>query len=501
MQSSQNSQVLTDNPSKNEALAELAKRELARRHFQNFARYVYEGYLENWHTGLICDVLERVESGEIRFLIIEAPPRHSKSIHVSQLFPAYAVGRDADTDVIVGSYSGDLATSHGRETRNLIETRKYQNVFKTRLAGDSSAKGKWNTNGKGAYNAVGVGGSATGKGADFFIIDDPFKDRSEADSQVIREGVWAWFRSVARTRLTPAGAMIVMGTRWHEDDLVGRITKEEDWVDYFDYLNGTRAKWVRLTLKGVAEKDEEYRRKGEALWPARYSLEELTDIRRTLGPYEFSALYQANPVDDESREFQQRWFRYRSAAEVAAMNVRRFATIDPNLKKADQSDYCGVCRNYVNDQNQWNLRAQRYRVNSKEVIDLVFMLHDEGFEKIGMEEGAFSYVVEPFLKDEMTKRGKFPNIVPLKHNQTMKETRIRGLIPWYANEQVYHIQGECSELEEEALAFPKGTHDDVLDAVAYQIQIAEAPATATAIVQQQRQEQQRANNAAKRLGI
>lgn len=461
-----------------EAKSELARRELARRHFQDFARYVYPGYVEGWHTRIICDALEAVEEGRIRWLIIEAPPRHSKSVHVSQLFPAYAVGKDEDTDVIVGSYSGDLATSHGRETRNLIGTKRYQNVFKTKLAEDSSAKGKWHTSGKGAYNAVGVGGSATGKGADFFIVDDSLKDRKEADSFIIREGIWDWYRSVARTRLTPNGCMIVMGTRWHEDDLIGRILREEAWVDYFDWKKGKKAKWVRLTLKAIAEEDEQFRNAGEALWPERYSLEELNDLKKTLGSYEFSALYQANPVDDENREFKQKWFKYRSMKEVEQMETRKFATIDPNLKKSDESDWCGITRNYVNELGEYHFIARKYRVNSKDIIDLVFMLHDEGFEVIGIEEGAFSYVIEPFLKEEMRKRGKFPNVVPLKHNQTMKETRIRGLQPRYETGMIYHITGEAEDLEEQLLAFPKATNDDVADSAAYQPQIAEPPATA-----------------------
>lgn len=456
------------------AKAELARRELARRHFRDFCAYVDDDYLENWHTNLICEVLEKVEIGEIRFLIIEAPPRHSKSRHVSQRFPAWAVGRDADTDVIVASYSGDLATDHGRETRNLIGTQKYQNVFKTKLSHDSAAKGRWNTNGRGAYTAAGVGGAVTGKGADFFVIDDPFRDRKEADSSTIREDRWNWFRSVARTRLSPEGAIVVMGTRWHEDDLTGRLTEGEDkepWVDYFDYVkNGIGdAKWVRLKLEAVASKDEPYRKEGEALWPERYSLVELSDIKTTLGPYEWSALYQANPVDDANRKFKKEWFQYKTMEDVQKMRRRMFATIDPNLRKTDESDYCGVCRNYVNDRNEWHLRANRYRIDSNELLNLIFVLHDEGAEKIGIEEGAFTWVVEPFLKEEMKKRGKFPNVVPLKHGGRMKETRIEGLVTWYAVKHIYHIKDECESLEEELLSFPRGVHDDVADATAYQI--------------------------------
>jgi len=476
-----NSQSL---PTSKEAKAELARRELARRRFKYFAEYAYEDYISAWHTELLCDLLERVEKGEIRFVIIEMPPRHSKSVHVSQLFPAYVVGKNDKRDVIVSSYSGELAIDHGRETRNIIKSQKYQNVFKTELAPDSDAKGKWNTTGGGAYNAVGVGGSTTGKGADFFIVDDPFKDRAEADSLVVREARFKWLRSVARTRLTPNGAMVVLHTRWHDDDIIGRITEgeetKEEWVDYFDYLeNGLgHAKWVRLTLKAIAVSDELYRKEGEALWPGRYSLTELEDIKKSLGGYEFSALYQQNPVDDDSREFHKRWFKRCSIEYVQKQRVRKFATIDPNLKNTEGSDYVGVTRNYVNEANDWHFAAQRLRLNSKGVIDLVFKLHDEGFEVIGLEEGAFSYVVEPFMKDEMRLRGSFPRVVSLKHNQTMKEVRIRGLQPRYQVGKIYHIENMCDNLEEELLVFPRGAHDDVADSAAYQIQVAKSPSTA-----------------------
>lgn len=462
-----------------EAKRELAKRELARRRFRDFPSYVLPWYQTNWHTELICDALERVVAGEIRFLIIEAPPRHSKSIHVSQLFPAYVVGKNQDDSVIVASYSGDLATDHGRETRKIIQSAEYQNVFKTELAPDSSAKGKWNTNGRGAYNAVGVGGSATGKGADFFVIDDPIKDRKEADSELIRNNVWGWLRSVARTRLSPKGAMIIMHTRWHEDDAIGRLTEgentKETWVDYFDFLKDGLggAKWVRLTLKAVADEDEQYRLKGEALWPQRYSLTELADIKASLGPYEWSALYQQEPVDDASREFKGNWFKSATFDEVEKMRTRKFASIDTALKNSDGADYTGVVRCWTVENQDWYVNGKRYRLDSKGILDLVFLLHDEGFEEIGIEEGAWLHAVKPFFDEECRKRGVFPRVAPLKHHSTMKEVRIRGLVPRYSVGKIYHI--ESPDLEKELLAFPKGANDDVADAEAYLPQIVKYP--------------------------
>ena len=413
------------------------------------------------------------------------PPRHSKSIHVSQLFPAFVVGKNKDYSVIVSSYSGDLATDHGRETRNMISGQAYQNVFDTRLAEDSSAKGKWNTNGKGAYNAVGVGGSATGKGADYFIVDDPFKDRKEADSELIREERWKWFRSVARTRLTPDGCMIVMHTRWHDDDLIGRITKEDSWMSWEDYKDKTdykplgdenNPKWVRMSFPAIAEQDEPYRASGEALWPARYPISELLDIKRTLGSFEWSALYQQSPIDSESQEFKKSMFLPVTRKEVFGKRTRNFITIDTAISKAASSDYTGVVRNYVCNENKWHISSQQYKISPKELIDLIFALYDEDKpEKIGIEKTIYLDAIKPFLDEEMRKRSKFLPIVELDHKQTAKEIRVRSLLPRYESKSIMHIEGENEALEEQLLRFPKGIHDDVIDALAYQSQIAQAP--------------------------
>jgi len=459
-----------------EAAAELANRELARRHLLDFNKYVYEGYKTSWHIEFLCNALEKVITGEIRFLIVEMPPRHSKSLNVSQLFPAFVVGNDKDAPIIVTSYSGDLAVDHGRETRNLIDSKLYKNVFDTKLAADSTAKGRWNTDGRGAYNAVGVGGSITGKGAKYFIADDLFKDRMEADSEIIRESRWKWLRSVARTRLTPDGRMIVMGTRWHEDDVIGRLTDgektKEDWVDYFDFLKGKRAKWVRLTLPAIAEIDEPHRKAGEVLWPGQYPITELRDIEKTLGPYEFSALYQQKPVNDATREFKTQWYKHIDESVVELMNCRRFLTVDTAMSKLSQADYTGFCDNRVNQENFWHFIAWRMKFGPEELVDALFTLHNRNrYEKIGIEKTTYTVGLKPYIDQEQRKRNVFLPIVELEHHQMSKVIRIRGLIPRYASGSIFHIKGKCDDLEKEQSSFPVGAHDDTLDAVAYMEQM------------------------------
>lgn len=398
------------------------------------------------------------------------------------------MGRDKDTDMIVASYSGDLAVAHGRETRNLISSKPYQNIFKeTSLAPDSKAKGTWNTTGKGAYNAAGVGGSITGKGAKIFIIDDPFKDRKEVESVIIRDDRDSWRKSVARTRLTPDGAMVILHTRWHDDDMIGRIVADGDFIDFFEWEKLFEAgeaipkTWVRMTLPAIAEHDEPFRQSGEALWPGRYDLKELDLIKRDLGGYEWSALYQQSPVDDEHRVFHPDWFQYRDVEEVDKLNTTNFMTIDTKgTERRDAgSDYIGITVNHVENSGQWNFRSWRDRMSSKELVDFLFTAHIKyRLAKIGIEKTSFTEGLEVYLNEEMAKRNHYLPIVQLKHGGTKKEIRIEALQPRYERGAIYHVreygQNTCADLEEELLRFPKAINDDASDSAAYQMQVVQA---------------------------
>lgn len=349
-----------------------------------------------------------------------------------------------------------------------MNSNNYQAIFDTRLRADAKAKAKWLTQKKGGYMATGIGGPITGKGFNIGIIDDPIKNREEADSEVIREKQWKWYRSTFLTREEGNGAIVVIMTRWHDDDLVGRILQQQK-------EEGSN-EWEVIKILAIAEEDEKHRKKGEALWPWRFPLEILNQRKKDLGPYEWSSLYQQDPVDVEHVEFKKEWFKTRSFEEVLKLNTRRFVTIDPAWAMRDKSDFIGVTINYVDKENTWNFRSFRVKMDSKELINLMFKLHDEVKpEKFGIEEGAYEMAIKPFMEDEMRKRGKFLTVEPLKHKGHAKNMRIRGLIPRYSSGSVYHIEGECGDLEEEAVRFPKGVNDDTLDSAAYQNQIAERP--------------------------
>ena len=450
-----------------EAKAELAKRELSRRKLLPFVQYRFPTYKVNWHHKILVEALERVEKGELKRLIVNMPPRHGKSELVSVNFPAWCMGKNKDRSIIAASYGADLATDFGRKVRNIMEENTYKTLFDTRLAEDAKAKGSWATNGRGEYNAVGVGGAITGKGGAIIIIDDYFKNREDADSEVMSEKLWDWYKSTLRTRITPDGAFVIVATRWRDNDLVGRILEEEK-------LRGENT-WEVIKLPGIAEEDDENRKEGEALWGDHYTLDMLTQTKLDIGNYEFASQYQQNPVNRETQLFKEELFQYVSFDDLKEKSTNCYITIDSALSKKKNSDNTGVCINWVDSENIWHLKAYKVKVDPNELINLMFDLHNAFHPlAIGLEETLMTQAIDPFLTVEMGKRNQFPNVVPLKHGGVNKETRIRGLLPRYERGYIKHINGMCGDLENELVRFPSSSHDDVMDATAYQIQIAEA---------------------------
>lgn len=465
-----------ESPSLSRAEKEALVVHQARKSLIAFSIATDEKYQDTWFHRCLADILEkavrRVEAGEDVRIIIEAPPRHGKSEVSTKKFPSWVLGEHPDWPIIAASYSGDLAEEFGLGTRDIMQSQQYQKIFGTRLRKDSKAKSKWKTDEGGSYTAVGAEGAITGKGFKIGIIDDIFKDRKEADSQTIRDDRWNWLRSTFMTRQEGASAIIIINTRWHTDDIVGRLEEQErknreEGLENYDH-------WEKISFPAIAIEDEFYRDKGEALWPAKYPIEKLKKLEIALGPYEFSALYQCRPITSENQEFKNTWFKYRTLAEVLALNTRKFATIDPGGKKLE-NDYTGIVRNYVDQENNWSLRAMGVHFDSMELCNFIFVLHDEGFEVIAIEETVYLRAVKPFFDEMCKKRNKFPNVVPIPQPATQKEVRIRGLIPRYSSGSIYHILGECADLESQLIVFPKGANDDVPDALAMQNGIAEPP--------------------------
>lgn len=419
-----------------------ARYELARRHLIDFARQTMPGYEPARHHYEIAERLEAVERGEINRLAIFMPPRHGKSELVSRRFPAWVLGRDPSHQIIASSYGHDLATDFGREVREIVNDEEYRGIFpEVALKPDDRAANRWKTNHGGSYYAVGVATSATGRGADTFLIDDPFKDREEADSEGRREKVWNWYRSVAYTRLSPTNRVILVNTRWHEDDLSGRVLEQmQDGGD----------QWEVLSLPAI---DKEHK----ALWPARYPIERLEAIKKTVGQREWSALYQQQPQPDEGGFFQRAYFP-------------EWRELPKHLNIYGTSDYA-----VTDGGGDWT----RHRIWGVDQHSNIYRIAGWGGqttadvwidEKLNLiakykplawfgEAGVIQKAVEPMLRRRMLERRVHCRLewLPSIHD---KPTRARGFQARAAMGKVWFEPG--ADLGE-FLSFPAGKHDDEID--------------------------------------
>lgn len=434
--------------SQQDAARLLLKRRAARTGLIPFTEYTFPQYVPAGHHKLIAEHLEAVERGDIDRLMINMPPRHGKSELASRRFPAWFLGRHPSKSVIAASYNSDLATDFGRQVRNVIATEEYQQLFETALADDSRAANRWNTAEGGGYVAAGVGTAITGRGADILLIDDPLKDREEADSELQRQKIWDWYTSTAYTRLAPGGRVIVIQTRWHEDDLTGRLIADE--------ARGGD-KWVKLELPAINDN-------GEALWPEFYPLSVLERYRSVLPGRDWSALYQQRPTPDEGDYFKREWFRFYDAK---PLHLRTYGASDYAVT-AKGGDYtvhvvCGVDPDdnlYVLD--VWRSQAESH-IWVETYIDLIARWKPL---KWGQEQGQIIKSLGPFIDKRMRERRVYCAQEPMT-SVADKPTRSRSFQARAAMGKVYlpHNAPWVADLMAEMLTFPAGKHDDQVDAL------------------------------------
>jgi predicted phage terminase large subunit-like protein len=423
------------------SLATLAK-ELKRRESQksllSFTEYTNPLYQPAGHHKRICEALERVERGEIDRLMIFMPPRHGKSELASKRFPAWCLGRQPQRQIIAASYNSDLANDFGRHVRNIVGEPEFREVFpQTELAPDSHAANRMNTNHGGAYVAAGVGTAVTGRGAHIALIDDPFKDREEADSERRRDLVWDWYRSTLFTRLMPGGAIVLIQTRWHEDDLAGRLLESE------------ADQWEVLELPAL---DSD----GAALWPEWYGEAALARIKNTIGPREWSALYQQRPQPDDGTFFQRDWFKEWEAKPA----LRYYGTSDYAVTDGG-GDYT-VHRVWGIDAAGAIYRVDGWRGQATSDVWIEQKLNlIKQYKPLCWfgEGGVIQKAIEPMLKRRMRERQTFCRLEWMP-SVADKPTRARSFQAMAASGRVYfEQQADLSEF----LSFPAGKHDDEVD--------------------------------------
>lgn len=397
---------------------------------------------------------EATRTGNAR-IILSVPPRHGKSLLVSKYFPAWRLGVMPDRKIILTSYEANYAASWGRQARGLLL--EHGGLFGVKVARDSSAADRWDIEGyEGGMITAGVGGAITGRGGDV-IVDDPVKNYEEAHSETYREKTWDWFTSTLYTRIEPGCSCIVIMTRWHEDDLVGRIKTQL-----------THEKWTEILFPALATGYDTLGRKpGEALWPERFDEERLDIISKTLGSYQFSALYQQSPTPEEGGMFKREWLsRFVDAVPVNAKRVRgwdKAATEgggDWSVGVLMAEDDEGII--YVEDvvRGQWTSGARNRIIYQTAELDVA-------------RGGKRNYQV--WMEREGGSGGKESAEIGVRelagfdaHAELVtgdKPARARAFAAQCEAGNVRIVRGEWNRAYiDELTSFPTGTHDDQVDA-------------------------------------
>ena len=437
----------------------------------------FNRYIAVEPAGVADTVCIEVDSPSHLFLAGKSMlPTHNSEL-ASKRFPAWFMGNHPRRHMIAASYNSDLAADFGREVRNIVASRAYRSIFDTSLAEDSSAANRWHTEHGGMYAAVGIGTATTGRGAHVLLIDDPLKDREEADSERHREKVWRWYTSTAYTRLESDirfdqiseddqlwfellddigegraepfdGAIVLICTRWHEDDLAGRVEAAE--------VNGGDA-WDVLDLPAILSD-------GRALWHQKFPLERLEKIRATLDIRDWSALYQQRPTPEEGDYFKREWFKF---YDKPPAHLRTYGASDYAVT-ANGGDYtvhvvCGVDP----DDNLYVLDVWRRQVEShiwvEEFLNLVARHKPLNW---GEENGQIVKSLGPFIDKRMRERRIYCRREQMA-SVADKPTRARSFQARAAMGKVYMPHGAhwVTDLMNEMLTFPAGKHDDQIDAL------------------------------------
>lgn len=439
--------------------------------FAHFLGYINTKYQLEWFHRLIAEHCQRLMEGEIKNLMVFMPPQHGKSEIISRNFPPWALGKNPDIKIVGCSYSATLAEQFSRAIQRTIDSSEYQAIFPdTYINGgaQSNVKGylrKVDTfecvGHKGFYKAVGVGGSLTGTPVDIAIIDDPVKDALEAYSSTYRERVWDWYTSVFLTRLHNDSRQLFIMTRWHEDDLAGRILAHE------------ADKWRVLTIPAIREDTSDIndpRQVGEALWQSRHSLEQLRAAQQR-SPRVFSALYQQHPTIEGGNIIKRDWFNIISPDKFAELHTREPIVyfLDTAYTDKTTNDPSGIIATCKIGNNVYITHGTKVHMKFPDLLRFIpVYVAEHGYT------AASSIRIEPKANglsviDQLREVSQL-NVVATPSPADSKETRLNAASPAVEGGRVILVDGSWNEqFIDEVCGFPTKPHDEYVDVLCYAI--------------------------------
>jgi predicted phage terminase large subunit-like protein len=435
-------------------LLEMDRVERCQNDFLYFVTQMWPGFISGKHHKIMADAFERVASGELKRLIINMPPRHTKSEFASYLLPAWFLGKNPEKKIIQTAHTAELAVGFGRKVRNLVSSEAFSKVFDTKLSSDSKAAGRWNTHAGGDYFAIGVGGAVTGKGADILIIDDPHSEQeARQNNPAVFDSVYEWYTSGPRQRLQPGGGIIIVMTRWAKKDLTGQILKgsAKDGVN----------DWEIIEFPAILPS-------GTPLWPGFWSKEELEALRAELPVSKWEAQYQQNPTSEEGAIIKRDMWRIWES-EDPPMCEYIIQSWDTAFEKNTRADYsaCTTWGVFSHPDQHGTLKTNIILLDAFKRRMEFPELKQKAFE-MWKEWNPDTLIVEkkaagaPLIYELRMMGIPLSEYTPSKGND--KIARVNAISDLFASGVVWCPETRwADEVMEEMAAFPNGDNDDLVD--------------------------------------
>jgi len=435
-------------------LLELDRVERCRESYLYFVTQMWPGFISGKHHQIMADAFERVASGQLKRLIINMPPRHTKSEFASYLLPSWFLGKYPQKKIIQTAHTAELAVGFGRKVRNLVSSEAYSKVFDTKLSSDSKAAGRWNTDAGGDYFAIGVGGAVTGKGADVLIIDDPHSEQeARQNNPAVFDSVYEWYTSGPRQRLQPGGSIIIVMTRWSKRDLTGQILKNSEKEGVND--------WEVIEFPAILPS-------GTPLWPNFWKKEELEAIKAEIPSAKWEAQYQQNPTGNESAIIKRDMWRIWDKETPPSCDYL-IQSWDTAFEKNNRADYsaCTTWGVFQHPDTQGNLKPNIIVLDSFKQRMEFPELKQKAME-MWKEWNPDTLIIEkkaagaPLIYELRMMGIPLQEFTPSKGND--KIARVNAISDLFASGVVWCPETRwADELMEELAAFPYGDNDDLVD--------------------------------------